>query len=107
MRVCGPRRRRWPPDSFTWRRSGKPVLSVLVAGAAVKSECEALRSGGSERTRPTLLPDPAPLKAIRVERLRGEATVLRRELREQRIVEPVMCVDDVDVVAGPDDPAEA
>src|SRR5258705_13372619 len=54
-----------------------------------------------------VLPDPAPLKAIRVERLRGEAAVLRRELREQRVVGPVGRVDDVDVVAGPGDPAEA
>src|SRR5678809_959665 len=63
----------------------------------------ARRFGAADKARPP----KNRLKTVSVQSLRREPAVLRRELREQRIVEPVVRVDDVDVVAGTDDPPES
>src|SRR5262245_41159455 len=52
-------------------------------------------------------PGARSLEAPRIKRFRREALVERIRAVLQRIVEPVACVDDVEVVAWLENPAEA
>src|SRR6188474_2185875 len=97
----------WPEELMA-RRLARPRLVHLARGKSssaysgrrrrVKYECSTLRSAGSERTRPLgrVLSDPADLrlKTIGIHGLRRQPPILRGELREQWIVEPVVRVDD-------------